>query len=98
MYRFQEYYIPERMMGGIQRWVEHACPAGDFLMAVFRNDLAAACGRADEENMANLPAYVAYLHNECPSGCWGSEEQVIAWTPEMAEKVAAIRATYQDTK
>jgi hypothetical protein len=78
-YTFRDFTIPDRMMGGIRRWIEHRVPPGDFLMAVLRNDLQEACGRADDENLRNIPAYVAYLYNEAPRECWGSPEKVAIW-------------------
>lgn len=78
-YRFQNYEIPDRMMPGLTRYVEDRVAPGGFLMAVLENDLLRACGAADEENMANLPAYTAYLYNRVPSSCHGSPEKVKAW-------------------
>ena len=78
-YFFQEFYIPRRMEGGICRYVEYGIEPGDFLTAIIRNDLKEAVGRADEENMRNLPAYVAYFYNEVPSPAWGSKEKMEAW-------------------
>ena len=78
-YRFRQWEIPDRMMGGLKRYVEQRVLPGDFLTAVLENDLREAVGRADDENMANLPAYVGYCHNEIPSTCWGSPEKVRAW-------------------
>ena len=52
---------------------------GGFLEAVLRNDLAGAIGLADENNLAALPAIVAYCYNEIPSACWGSSEKVKDW-------------------
>ena len=84
-YEFQRYYIPQRMMGGIERYINDRIPPGDFLMAVFQNNLSEAVGRADEENMANLPAYAAYLYNEAPQGCHGSPEKVKKWLEVINE-------------
>ena len=78
-YHFRQFHIPDRMMGGLQRWIELGVPPGNFLSAVLTNDLAKACGRADDENIENLPAYIVYLYNEAPSQCWGSVEKVQAW-------------------
>jgi hypothetical protein len=78
-YTFRDFYIPDRMMGGIQRWIDNRIPPGDFLTAVICNDLRKACGRADDENLRNLPAYVGYFYNEAPSTCWGSPEKFAAW-------------------
>lgn len=79
MYSFQEFYIPDRMMPGIRRYIEEKIPPGDFLTAVIQNDLSEACGRADDENMRNLPAYAAYFYNNAPMSCWGSKEKMKAW-------------------
>ena len=78
-YNFRGFYIPARMGGSIMRYIENGILPGDFLSAVIRNDLREACGRADDENMANLPAYVAYFYNEAPSPCWGSDKKMTAW-------------------
>jgi len=78
-YTFREFYIPERMMGGIHRYIDNGIEPGHFLTAVRENDLREAVGNADDENIRNLPAYVAYLYNEAPSGCYGSPEKVQAW-------------------
>ena len=82
-YRFQGFYIPPRMMGAIERYVDHGISPGDFLTAVICNDLAGAVGRADEENMANLPAYVSYFYNEVSGECWGSIKKMVAWTEKF---------------
>jgi len=78
-YEFRNWHIPERMMDGLCRYIEEHCPVGDFLTAVLSNDLTEAVNLADDENMANLPAYVVYLYNIAPSQCWGSREKVSAW-------------------
>ena len=78
-YTFRDWYIPERMMKGLTRYINEHCPVGDFLIAVLENDLMEAVGRADDENLRNLPAFVAYLYNEAPGNCWGSPEAVRAW-------------------
>lgn len=79
MYVFNEYHIPERMMDGIERYIEHGIGPGHFLTAVIQNDLTEAVNRADEENMRNLPAYVAYFWNNAPADCWGTPEKMKAW-------------------
>lgn len=78
-YFFRQWYIPDRMMGGLKRYVEDRIHPGDFLMAVLTNDLVEAVGRADEENMANLPAYVAFMQNCVPYNCWGNPSVVQEW-------------------
>jgi hypothetical protein len=71
--------IPEDTIESIDRWVQHGCPPGDFLLAVLTNDLRAACERADLRNRRVLFEIVSYLYNKCPSGCWGSSERVKHW-------------------
>lgn len=78
-YRFLQWYIPDRMIPGLRRWAEQGIKPGDFLCAVLANDFMEICGRADDENMRNLPAYAAYLYNEMPRACWGSLEKMKAW-------------------
>jgi hypothetical protein len=78
-YKFRQFYIPERMMGPLLRYIQDHVRPGQFLCAVISNDLKEAIGRADDENIANLPAYVAYLYNEAPAVCWGSPKHMENW-------------------
>ena len=71
--------IPERMLSALSRYLYHGIAPGDFLTAVLMNDLSEACGRADDENRYLIFEYVKFLHNELPSGCWGSPENFKAW-------------------
>ncbi|MCR4300672.1 MAG: hypothetical protein NUV51_03605 [Sulfuricaulis sp.] len=84
-YTFRDWYIPDRMMEALTRYVEQHVPTGDFLLAVLENNLSEAVGRADDENLQNLPAYVAYLYNEVPSTCHGSPEKVTAWLAKVKQ-------------
>jgi len=79
MFKFQDFYIPKRMMGSIDRYINQKIKPGDFLTAVISNDLKEAVGRADDENMRNLPAYVAFFYNHAPASCWGSKEKMKLW-------------------
>jgi len=79
IYKFRDFYIPERMMEGIKLYIEHRIEPGGFLSAVICNDLQLAVGMADAENIRNLPAYVGYFYNEAPSQCWGSKEKFHKW-------------------
>lgn len=85
-YSYRSFYIPERMMDGLVRFIQQGIEPGSFLLAVLSNDLVGACGQADEENLMNLPAYVAYLYNEVPSRCWGSPEKVQAWIKQRGRR------------
>jgi len=78
-YRFRDWYIPQRMISAIDRYVNQGIQPGHFLTGVICNDLKEAISRADDENMVNLPAYLGYFCNEVPSACWGSEEKMKAW-------------------
>ena len=68
----------------IDAWAETGCPVGHFLTAVLSNNLIDAVGQADEMNLRALPAIVAYIYNEIPSGCWGSPEKVKEWRDSHA--------------
>lgn len=85
-YTHYDWYIPARMGHGIKLWIEKGIYPGGFLTAVIENNLKEAVGRADDENVRNLPAYVAYFYNEAPAGCWGSEEIAGLWATMMAAK------------
>ncbi len=78
-YQVRGFYIPERMMGGIKRYLQYGVQPGDFLTAVICNNFVQAVGKADEENQKNLPAYAMYFYNEAPSECWGSPEKMRSW-------------------
>lgn len=85
-YRFQQFYIPERMMPGIRRYINEHIEPGRFLCMVICNNLKEACGQADDENLCNLPAYVGYFYNEAPALCWGSKKKMEAWLKLKKEK------------
>lgn len=78
-YVFQGFVIPEHMVESIVLYVERSIEPGNFLMSVLCNDLLKACMYADHHNIANLPAYAAYLYNEVPAMAWGSQELVTKW-------------------
>lgn len=85
-YQFRSYVIRAGMMESLRAYVEYGRPVGDFLTAVLENNLSEACGRADDENIDNLPAYAAYLYNEVPSQCHGSREKVGDWIAKHQRK------------
>jgi len=82
----KQYSIPERMRDSITRYIEDKIAPGDFLSAVIMNNLAEAIGRADDENIRNLPAYVNFFYNHAPSQCWGSPEKMATWLGEKTEE------------
>ena len=85
-YRHRQFEIPDRMVAPLRDYVEHGHPVGDFLSAVIDNDLSLAVGKADDENVAQLPAYIGFLYNECPSAAWGSKEKRLAWIAKHGEQ------------
>ena len=78
-YTHNEYVIPARMLVVLRDYIATGRPVGHFLNAVLSNDLRLAIAHADQENLANLPAFTAYLYWEAPSQCHGSPERVKAW-------------------
>ena len=78
-YSFRGFYIPAYMLDALERYIHQGQPPGDFLSAVISNDLTKAIARADDLNVLNLPAYVAFLYNKAPAQCWGSRENMQAW-------------------
>ncbi len=64
--------IPSTTQASITRYVEQGIKPGGFLTAVLSNDLRNATGRADEQNLAALPAIVRWFANQCP-GLYGAE-------------------------
>ena len=75
-----EYHIPDRMMEGLKRWIDHGIKPGSFMLAVLTNDLRGAIERADDEN----------LYNEAPGGCWGSVEKVADWAKKKAQPAIRV--------
>lgn len=86
MYTFKNYYISDKMMNAIDRYLNNGIVPGDFLQAVICNDLFSAVGRADEENCRNLPAFVAYFYNEAPLESYGSREKLLEWSKQFHKK------------
>jgi len=71
--------IPERVRGGIMRWVEEGVMPGQFLWAVIRNDLREAVWAADDENLPLIPLYVRWFYWHAPAACCGSVEKANQW-------------------
>lgn len=69
----------EEIKAALVRYVNHKIPTGGFLLAVLKNDLKEACGRADMTNRYRLFEIVSYCYNEIPNDCWGSPEKVEIW-------------------
>lgn len=78
-YHYLNFYISKRMMNPIQEYIENGVETGSFLKAIICNDLAKAVRRADEENMNNIPAFIAFFYNHAPSECWGNAANYEFW-------------------
>ena len=76
---FRRFVIREEMIEALEGYVQNRLPVGCFLQAILENNLVEALGRADEQNLLNIPAYGAWLYNEAPGNCWGSPEIVKEW-------------------
>jgi hypothetical protein len=63
--------VPEHIIESLQRYIDHGVPTGGFLRAVIENDLYLSVSMADEINIRIIPAILAYLVNNAPTGCWG---------------------------
>ncbi len=71
--------VPVETMRGLQAYLLNGTPPGGWLTAVLSNDLSMAVLKADAENLAALPAIVAYVYQEVPSAAWGSPQKVRSW-------------------
>ena len=68
-----------RMVAGIKRYVEHGIRPGDFLTALFSNDLTRTFSHADEKNYPLVGEWVRWMYNEMPSNMVGSQEIMEAY-------------------
>ena len=88
-YTFRQWTISLHMQDAIHRYVHNKIPPGSFLTAVIKNDLRGAVRSANDDNLQNIPAFVAYFHNETPSACWGSQEKMQKWLEATPQEEAA---------
>ena len=78
--------VPEHVLPGLVRYVESGYAPGDFLRAVLVNDLADACGRADDICGPALQDIMRFLYNVFPGGNWGSLERYKSWLDLEADE------------
>jgi hypothetical protein len=78
-YEFRGRTLPEELREKLARYAEERKLPGSFLQAVLENNLAQAVMRSDDDNLAALPAVVAYVYNEIPMMAWGSPGVVREW-------------------
>jgi hypothetical protein len=91
--RFNYARIPANMLESLRRYIDHGVLPSHFLRAVLFNDLAGACARADDQNIELLPVYIAWLMNEAPATCWGSQAIVTAYVEQCRDRRAGEAAT-----
>lgn len=74
--------FPEHLWPGFRHYVLDGQPTGQFIQALFSNDLFDVIARGDEESVAGLTTMVRYIYNHCPTGCHGSRDHVKAWVEQ----------------
>lgn len=72
-------YVPVNLRHGIQKYIEHGIPPGNFLEAVLCNDLKGACFSGDPFTVKYLPTLVRWLWNYAPLNCHGADHKVRTW-------------------
>jgi hypothetical protein len=78
-YREGLYLIPRHMCEGVTAYIETGRQVGDFLTAVFENDLVRAFGKADATNTAHMRQWAEFMYNYVLLECRGSPAKVKAW-------------------
>ncbi len=49
-----------------------------------------------KEQIPFIPAFAAYMYNEAPSGCWGSEAKMEAWIEARTAKAMEEQVEHQE--
>lgn len=87
--------IPERIAGGLARYVLERVRTGDFLMAVLKNNLSEAVGQADQECLTYLANIVIVVYNHIPiCGRRDNVEAFLSLDPD-GHDAKAIGAHYE---
>lgn len=84
--------LPEHIRDSVRKYIEDGRPVGDFLTAVFENNLKEAFMRADDINTSKMKDIVGFMYNHAPSPCWGSPEKVAEWLKKFADERSAAEA------
>lgn len=71
--------VPHHLWEGILNHVLEGCETGNFLSALFENNLLNAVCGADEVSLAGIRELMLFMHNYAPSHCWGSPQEVLRW-------------------
>lgn len=77
--------VPQHIRPGIINYVNEHREQGDFLMALFRNDLHQTLVRADDINLVALRGIMQFVWMNVPAPAWGSPEKVQAWLDAREE-------------
>ncbi len=72
--------IPSQTKAALAAYVLHGNRGGEFLDAVFSNNLQKAFAHADLGNRAALNAIVHWVYMHAPGECTGSAEKLSAWS------------------
>ena len=71
--------IPRHMLYHVWDYVMTGHGIGDFLHALFSNELVETWGRADNNNQRAIGSWVMLVYNRVPCHCWGSRQHVKMW-------------------
>lgn len=71
--------LPSHMQESTRLYIEEGRISGDFLIAVFSNQLVESFGRADTVNQFAMFNWVEFLYNQAPADCWGSYKKIQHW-------------------
>lgn len=80
----------EYMRDGVRRYIERGVMPGDFLFALFSNDLKGAYRAADDRNTEAMRAWVGFVINEMPCTSQGSPAIVRAWCKAQTLRCAGL--------
>lgn len=64
-------------------WVEKGFFPSSFLTAVLCNDLFAAIGSTDAQNIKALKAITTFVYNRVPADAWGSAAKMRAYAKKV---------------
>ena len=70
---------PEIIQEALRDYEANGHIKGDFVMAMLKNDLTNAIGRADSTNFRLIPAINCFIFNRLDSRCWGNPKKVEHW-------------------
>lgn len=78
-HHYRTMIVPVHIRAGIMGYILDHVGTGDFLTAVFQNNLYKATMHADDSNRKNLPAIVNWVYTKAPFGCRGSMDKNKNW-------------------